>query len=352
MKNTTTFGTQRWAEFRSNFHTTYFDMIASDDLKCMMRLRPEELMEFAMVILYGNASKTLMRLFVQHVLMEIFNITTLETRSATMMCNATNVSYAYSNIHIEMDFDRMDANHAMHIVSDFFAKHIAVSKCYGLAKHIVVMHNLDRLPRQSSMALRKFVETSSNNVVCIATCTHTSKIGEALRSRGAFIRCNIERAKQDSVIATLMRVCGERPADTPVTAVTPDTVVTPDTPDSPNIAMHTPFVSRICAASPFTCIPVVERIVSAFLSNTLRSCKSALEALPAIRKFTSQALKAKMEVAPLMASAIRILQRVELVGVAARTEHEISMHGKPHLALECFFMHVFDIIVPLTKKTT
>ena len=315
-------GPLRWRTFVERFHETYFDVIASDDLKHLSRLEPESLMEFAMLMLYGNHSMSMMKLLVKHVLMKIFDLKALDPRPASVMLNNTAIAYASSHIHIEIDFDGMDATIANTVVCEFFAKQIATSRCYGQRKHVVVMYNLDKLPRQTAMALRKLVETCSKSVVCVATCTNTSKISDALRSRCAFIKCNVSKQRQQ----TLLKMLG---VDITLESLT------------------APLTTIICGSS----VTLLDVILEDLIDVKFPECGGVLDAVGVIKKVVVHIMRFGYNVAQVIKTTVSVLCKKEtgyfdcdltgLIETAATIEHASTLHRDIILALESFFLHVY-----------
>lgn len=344
-------GMRRWQSFVANFKTQHFDAIASDDLKRLSRLPVEHLCEFPLLMLHGCNSKTLMRMFAREVLGRIFGSDSPDAdapRTATYAAASTTVPYASSSAHVELDFDGMDTATAGAAISEFFAKHIGGSRCYAAhassapKKHIVVMFNLDTLPQRCVMSLRKTIETCSHNVVCIATCLNASKLNDALRSRCAFVRCNVS-ADSEAALVALLAAPRQPTKHTKNTRGTMSTLpcriiaaadgeeADPADPADPEIG----------------CLRFVRR----FVAYDLKACESVLDAVPAIRKFVQTLVRMHVPIATAMRVALETCLAttpdhnvsVSLIAAAAHHQHAIVMmsNHKPHVALEAFFVRVY-----------
>jgi hypothetical protein len=328
-----TVGSVRWAEFRNGFKDRYFDTIASDDLKRFAQMAPDVLMDLSMVLCYGNPSKALMRMFVDRALSGIFDTDVHIARPTSHIISSTmSVPYASSNIHVELDFFRMDRDVAHHAVCDFFAKHIGSCKPYERRKHIVVMHNLDHIPHQSAMALRKLVETGCGKVVVVATASNLSRLNEALRSRSVFVRCNVSAEKERLVLDKLMAACGEEAVEG-------------------TLRCQATLVSRICSVHPYRHMTMAESVMNDFIEKKLDRCKSILDAVPCIRKLVADLSKLRIESSDVMKAAISIadsrgLESIAgLVEDAAKLEHSSHVHLNPNLSLETFLVRLYDRLV-------
>jgi hypothetical protein len=337
MKGQTLRGPKRWSEFQRGFRDTYFASIASNDLLRFSSMKPDEFMDFGMVVFYGNPSKPLMRMFVERALMGIFDLRTIDPRSTTFSVGKSPggmVPYTSSSVHVAIEFDGMDSETANSAVCEFFAKHLVVSRCYERRKHVVVMYNIDLMPNQCALALRKLVETSCTNVVVIATTSNISRLNEALRSRCVFVRCNVDVQRERDVIDALLMACGERRS-------------------TPTGRPRSTLAARICSADPHNHTNLAESMVVDFANNRLWRCKSVLDAVPCIKRFITDVSRFKLGAPDILKAAVAMVAEDpcvdvaavrSLVDAAARHEHASLLHRKPNMALEAFFLHMYDCI--------
>ncbi len=181
-----------WEVFKKDFSKTYFDMIANPMVKNISKFSQDDFFGFPNIIFYGN-DITLLKLYVDVILSRIFDCEIKKVKNSMDIMNNNNkytCTYYSSAFHNEIDLDEI-RNVEKQFLSEFIANHLSQIKNIHQQKHVVVLHQLSSLHNTTVYAMRKILESCSSNIIFIMTSKTISLLNDAILSRGALIRCQI-----------------------------------------------------------------------------------------------------------------------------------------------------------------
>jgi hypothetical protein len=195
--------------FHDNFYHKYFNILGNPILKNISNFSENELFSSPNILLYGN-HVTILKLFLDSILMKIFNIQHIKRQSASYDCTVNNnkqsFSYNSSDIFIEIDLQCQGSGEKQ-FLCDFVGDQILTTKNIKHPKHIIILHNLQKASDQTIFALRKLMERHSHNALFIITCPSLSKINEPIKSRCMLVRCNLDIDNVATFFETFIEEC-------------------------------------------------------------------------------------------------------------------------------------------------
>lgn len=208
MTSVVVMGLDHFKSFKDNFVGTHFEQLASPHVKLLAALSPDELFSQPHQLMYGP-DVTLTRMMLDGVLTKVFHCSAKKPAMVEVIVNGTKceMPYTYTNVHTEIDLGLI-ASGERNLLSEFVHKHLGSTKSVNVnqAKRIVVLHGID--DSTSLFALRKVLESCSNNVLFILTAKNVSKINDAIKSRCAFVRCAVSETQFDAFCQSFMAAHG------------------------------------------------------------------------------------------------------------------------------------------------
>ena len=189
-------GVKHWQSFQSNFDSKYFELLAPHIVKKIAALDLQSFVELPHIILFGQ-DMSLLQLFVDSILKKVLRNPSLVKHKAELeiACNSTKhvIKFQHSTFHNEVDMEDVQSGQRQFLM-EFVHKHISMTKTVlpGVSKRIVVLHSMDKCQHQ--FAMRKILETCSNNVIFIMTTRSMNSINDAICSRSMCINGSVSNA--------------------------------------------------------------------------------------------------------------------------------------------------------------
>lgn len=143
------------------------------------------------VCLYGKCTLINRMISKKHIA-HIFDRVEMYTKNQIVVFEGkqTNVQYVSYHDFIEIDIENVVQSSDKMVLPEIL-KQITCQKSITGKRHVIVLHNVDSMNKNMMHAMRKVLETYSQNAYIIMSCKTMSGITDAIKSRCVSINCGI-----------------------------------------------------------------------------------------------------------------------------------------------------------------
>jgi len=205
------------------------------------------------------------------------------------------------------------------------------------ARHIVVLHDADRLSEQAMMCLRRMLELYHTTAIFVLVAGSISRIPNAIVSRCCLIRCPL--LPLETVHAIRDRVIADACVDAAATAASTST--TDDDHDCRDIYKVLLRLGADASAAAATGDDVLYAEMQAFMDG-LRKCRAPWTIYEKIKEYTHRVIHYQYT------NIFRVLTRylivkygsksAELIAIVAEADRQLTRSTRPNFIYESMFM--------------
>jgi hypothetical protein len=264
------------------------------------------------------------------------------TTEVTFSGSGSKAELAYSSYagFIEIDVEIMASSNGDRLALPELLKQIACQKHIRGHRHIIIIYNLDSLQSAALHAMRKVLETFSNNAYFVMTCRNQSQVIDAIKSRCILINSRIQTK---NIATDLVDEC--RPELLPYV----DVILHKAANDLVNFTM---LLEIPC---PDAYIGHLAVFVESRLQDICRT-KDQREIENKIRDMCTKVIAACVPIPHFIKKiidfatmhAIHCLN--DIVAMSADVEHKIAISNKAVFAMEYFLHHLVILLRPHLLK--